>query len=291
MKKRIFMLVCFSVIGIQASLGQLGGWFKWSNESYIPTSEDYGKIVFGINQGFVKKNTWYIFPNGEDQYMVLHPIEWRDRVLQVYAETDQTVTLQNLPEKVSDSEDTFWGEDLISVLTKNYYYSTREGKSSFVSDYSGASEKVPISVKNGKPKIKRNCGNPQGLPENSLSLITTQPQLLNINQTQEVYGEVRVVFDPLVIEHNHKHDTVFVVHINKETPPVTTVPLLPPVGDEKKPKTFLSKTLWGIGGAILAGTIVYFLLRKKGGGPSGAPTDGDGPSTEPGGPGGAPTDG
>lgn len=243
MKKMIFVCVLVALISSHA-MGQLGGWFKWSNPQYVPTSKDYSEIIRGINNDLVKAGEWYELSSG-DKYQVIRPVDWRDLVFQTYYRDDKSVTLENLAEHVASSEDTFWGDDF-STTTSNYYWS-KDGMIKVVENYNGQTAKVPILVKNGRIKLKRNCGNPQEEPE--LPSVVLQK------------SEVHVSFDELVVR--HKMDTLVVVHLIQNQVEQKTADVVP--DQEKKEKTWFRRNLpWliPVGTAIIAGT-VYALTKKS----------------------------
>jgi uncharacterized membrane protein YgcG len=155
-KLGLFLAILSVAIGSQVANAQLGGWFRWNNTQYEPTSKEYSDVVKKINSGDIKPGIWYQFPNGE-KYQVLHPQEWVNLIWQCYREVDQTITFSNLPEKIEQSDEVIWGDDLKN--SKNFYWS-KNGTIEYVPNYSG--KDLKFLVWKGYAVLKRKCGNPQG---------------------------------------------------------------------------------------------------------------------------------
>ena len=165
----------FILVGLTSS-AQLGGWFKWNNEKYIPSAKDYAEVVKKINTGTVVAGKWYSFSCGEE-YQILHPTEWVNLLLTCYQATDNTITRENLAVTISNDDEVKWGDDLLK--TSNYYWS-KNGDIRFVPEYSGLEQNVKVIIHNGRVTLKQICGNPQG---NKKAIFETKKEVVEIPET------------------------------------------------------------------------------------------------------------
>lgn len=283
MKTQKFLLLLIVLLGAQLGYGAdtYQHWISWFQKADNTVTEikhdvtiaEMADITAALYGGKVSPGKLHQLSSGII-YKVPQPklyLEYIEKC--VRAARPSATTPQLVVDAILSADRVQWGND-ISVLTKNYYYSTVHSKVKYIDNFTGNTG-IWVLVIDGTPTIKCDCGNPL----ERIGEIIIQEEKTPPPPPAQEFKEPK------------KDDWVFEMPKNREVK-LIDLNIPPPVVKKDH------KLLWFAAGVLVTSAALYLATRDRGGpapapsypadegGPAGAPSY---PANTGGGPNGSPT--